>query len=299
MNAATESAWPELELAPALPLPAQCSEADLLSLFSSYSLEGSPADELRNYWGQDWKRFVYTFGLVNGLSGRCLELGANPYFTTLLLKLFTPLELTLANYFGPHFTDRAMQVIGYRDPVTTTEHREALSFSHFNIEEGAFPFGDSTFDVVLLCEVLEHLQMDPMKVLLEIKRVLRPGGHLVVTTPNVSRLENVCAMLAGVNIYDPYSGYGPYGRHNREYNKHDLARLLAFCGFDVEILFTADVHANLSGNYFPVEEVIPLVRNRPTDLGQYLFSRSASSRPAQAGRPSWLFRSYPAEELVP
>ncbi len=36
----------------------------------------------------------------------------------------------------------------------------------------------------------------------------------------VSRLENVCRMIAGVNIYDPYSGYRPYGRHNRENNKH-------------------------------------------------------------------------------
>ena len=111
----------------------------------------------------------------------------------------------------------------------------------FNIEEDEFPFEDNSFDVVLFCEMLEHLLMDPVAALRQIHRVLRPGV-LVLTTPNVSRLDNAVAMVNGVNIYDPYSGYGPYGRHNREYNRHELHHLLEFAGFDVEASFTADGH---------------------------------------------------------
>jgi SAM-dependent methyltransferase len=286
-----------LPLMPPLQLPGGLSEADVISLFASFELEGAPKEEIENYWRQDWKRFAYTFGLVGDLTGNCLELGANPYFTTILLRLFSSLRLTLANYFGPGLNPIGAQTVTVRDPSSGERHSHTMEFQHFNIEEGVFPFASASFDVVLFCEIIEHLQTDPIKVLLEIKRVLKPSGYLILTTPNVSRLENVCRMLTGANIYDPYSGYGPYGRHNREYNKDELARLFAFCGFDLQTLFSADVHDNNSAAFFPLEKVLPLVDFRQHDLGQYLFSRSKNTGAARAGRPSWLYRSLPAGEL--
>ncbi len=92
---------------------------------------------------------------------------------------------------------------------------------------------------MLFCEIVEHLLLDPLHALHEIHRVLRPSGLLVLTTPNVARLGNVLALVAGANIYDPYSGFGPLGRHNREYTRHELVALLRFAGFTVEAAFTA------------------------------------------------------------
>ena len=286
-----------LPLTPTLPLPPGQSEESITAFFGSIELDGAPKQELTGYWQQDWRRFVYTYGLLRDLSGSCLELGANPYFTTMLVKYFTPLEQTLANYFGPHFGALASQEVTATDPVTGVRQTHRADFHHFNIEDDAFPFPAASFDVVLFCEVLEHLQADPVRVLRELKRILKPSGHLILTTPNVARLENVCRMVAGENIYDPYSGYGPYGRHNREYNKHELAQLLTYCGFEVETLFSADVHENHASNFFPVERVRALVEFRADDLGQYLFSRSRSTRASGAKRPSWLYRSYPSSEL--
>src|SRR5437763_11346969 len=151
----------------------------------------------------------------------------------------------------------------YRVPFENRPQLEVYSFAHFNVEQEPFPFPDSSFDVVLFFEVLEHLQNDPIRVLLEIKRVLKRRGRLILTTPNVARLENVLRLTSGQNIYDPYSDYGPYSRHNREYNKHDLARLLKFCGFELEILFSADVHANAQPASVSSAEILPIVPFRP------------------------------------
>lgn len=286
-------------LTPPLPFPSGQNEEGICRLYASCEFPGSPKQELDNYWRQDWRRFVYTYGLASGLQGSCLELGANPYFTTLLLRYYTPLQLTLANYFGPHFPANSTQTVSITNPLTGNCEPISLPFDHFNIEDASFPFAPASFDVVLFCEVIEHLQSDPVKVLREIKRVLKPRGHLILTTPNVSRLENVARMLAGANIYDPYSGYGPYGRHNREYNRHELTRLLQYCGFEVEIFFSADVHDNITADLFPLDSIVPLVKFRGNDLGQYLFVRSRNLGPSRTKRPDWLYRSYPAPELEP
>lgn len=44
------------------------------------------------------------------------------------------------------------------------------------------PFGDNTFDAVLLTQVLEHVT-EPQQVIKEIQRVLKPGGRLFLTVP--------------------------------------------------------------------------------------------------------------------
>ena len=55
---------------------------------------------------------------------------------------------------------------------------------HFEVYGGSrFPFAPSTYDVVVLVEVLEHV-LNKEELLREIWRVLKPGGRLFLTTPN-------------------------------------------------------------------------------------------------------------------
>lgn len=51
------------------------------------------------------------------------------------------------------------------------------------------PYPDASFDVVTLVEVIEHLE-NHRAALTEVARVLKPGGILVLTTPNVMRIKS-------------------------------------------------------------------------------------------------------------
>jgi SAM-dependent methyltransferase len=283
-------------LRPPLVLPTGTSADGLRAWLGTVHPAGAPLEEMANYCSEDFERFVRTWHLAADLSGDCLELGANPYFTTMLLRRFSSLRLELVNYFGPGPERVISQEVCFENWRTGVADRLALSTHHFNIEKERFPFADSAFDVVLFCEVLEHLLEDPLCALREIQRVLKRGGTLIVTTPNVARLENVARLLAGENIYDPYSAYGPYGRHNREYTLNELRLLLTHAGFQVQTAFTADVRKNQANLFVPVSKLVALLGSRE-DLGQYLFMKARNDGACKATRPRCLFRSYPAKEL--
>ncbi|MGK2858436.1 MAG: methyltransferase domain-containing protein [Thermoanaerobaculia bacterium] len=51
------------------------------------------------------------------------------------------------------------------------------------------PYESESFDLVVLSEVIEHLESF-MPIILEVGRVLRPGGHFVMSTPNMARLHS-------------------------------------------------------------------------------------------------------------
>jgi len=279
-----------------VPVPDGLTVQDIDRMFRTWAVNGEPAGHLDGYVSDSLLRFLQTWSLVRDLKGSCLELGANPYFTTQLLDDYTELELELANYYGHSGT--ATETVSYI-PAGEFERRELTRTCRmFNVEEDEFPYDDDSFDVVMFCEMLEHLLMDPCATLRQIHRVLKPGGTLVLTTPNVARLDNLMAMVHGTNIYDPYSGFGPYGRHNREYTRHEVHRLLDFLGFEVDESFTADGHPYDPNRWPRRHEADPLVGYRREDLGHYLFVRASAVREPREGLPSFLYRSWPPGHIV-
>lgn len=165
------------------------------------------------------------------LGARLLELGASPFLFTLLLERYANYDVDVA---GEEFPDRGAQsAIVQRNMKTGQQH--VFAVKNFNVELDTYPYEDDTYDAVICCELLEHLVLDPTHMFVEIHRILKPGGSLLITTPNVLVLRHVNALLRKrQNIFDPYSGYGIYGRHNREFTIDEVTQLLCGCGFRVE-----------------------------------------------------------------
>jgi ubiquinone/menaquinone biosynthesis C-methylase UbiE len=99
--------------------------------------------------------------------------------------------------------------------------------AHVSGDPVALPFDDNSFDAVLSCGVLEHVQ-DPAGSLEELRRILRPGGRLYVyKLPNRYSYLEVIARLMG--LY--YHGKLP---HDRVYTLRSARALIERHGFTVE-----------------------------------------------------------------
>lgn len=243
--------------------------------------EDANPEEMAAYVGADLARFLMSVQLMGETPGRILEIGSNPYFISrLITERFPDAPLAMTNYFGSRgerITQRVVDEAGAEVASFTSELVDT--------EVQSLPYGDESFDTVLLCEVIEHLVQDPVFQLSEIARVLRPGGRLVLTTPNVARQNNRLRLAQREGIYDPYSQYGPHGRHNREYTADELFGLVSGIGFTPVTYLTRPVHS------VPAPDEAWFRGDGDDGAGDYHFLvLERNNGLAEPRRPDWLYR---------
>jgi SAM-dependent methyltransferase len=96
--------------------------------------------------------------------------------------------------------------------------------------DGPLPLEDGSVELVWCSEVLEHVA-DTGHLLSEIRRVLRTGGRVLITTPYHGRVRNVAIALARFERH-----FDPLGQHLRFFTRDSLKAALEAYAFDeVEI----------------------------------------------------------------
>ena len=83
-----------------------------------------------------------------------------------------------------------------------------------------------TFDGIVFLETLEHLNRWPEQVLDDIHKLLKPGGILLLSTPNLVRLSNRVRMLLGRPPNNPFKFTATGVHHVREYTFSELKDFL-------------------------------------------------------------------------
>ena len=98
-------------------------------------------------------------------------------------------------FFGARLPAGSL-VVGCEISLTRAQRIRVKGFRVVVAQSEQLPFRDDTFDLVTLLEVLEHTQ-SPALSLEEVRRVLRRGGRLALTTPNypVKRLYDARAAV--------------------------------------------------------------------------------------------------------
>jgi SAM-dependent methyltransferase len=104
--------------------------------------------------------------------------------------------------------------------------------THWNLCKTEPPFS-TKFDFVFLSEVIEHLPIPGYIALERLRRIMRPGGIIICTTPNLYRLRNVLYMALGLPIFDyfQYPDAEIALGHVLEYSRDHLAWQFKKAGF--------------------------------------------------------------------
>ncbi|HSP69709.1 MAG TPA: glycosyltransferase [Bryobacteraceae bacterium] len=192
----------------------------------------------------------------------------------------------------------------YYGPAGHTDHRSVTSENGeefccevdlFDAEKDRFPYEDGHFSTVLCCELIEHLPSDPMHMMSEINRVLKPGGALVLTTPNIASARAVSAILQGFHpmLFPAYIRPNPDGeteaRHNREYTPREIKDLLENSGFEVAALETGPFRDEPTPGHAWVEHLLDRYILPQEHRGDGIYAVGRKRRGVRDRYPAWLY----------
>jgi SAM-dependent methyltransferase len=175
------------------------------------------------------------------------EASRERYFLTLryLADLDLPEPAKLLDVGGGQFAILASKL--FEDNATVGDIGDAfrapadaagVNFTVCNLLDDDPPSFQGAFDVIILAEVVEHLPVPPYLILAKVRSWLKPGGLLLLTTPNLFRLRNLARMALGRDPFDifmlPRDGISL--GHQTEYSAQHLVWQIREAGFTLQRL---------------------------------------------------------------
>jgi SAM-dependent methyltransferase len=210
---------------------------------------------LSRYYRQHRQRLASDLGIVEQHvepESRILEYGAIPL---LLTGALSELGYNLSAIdVSPERFAGAIAALG-------------LDITRCDVETEAVPFAAETFDAVLFNELFEHLRIDPIFTLTEVRRVLKPKGSLLLSTPNLRSLRGIRNLMlhnqghaASAGVYEQYEKLEALGHmgHVREYTTREVSDFLARVGLRVDKIIFRGGHGR--GAVGLVERLMPSLR---------------------------------------
>jgi SAM-dependent methyltransferase len=258
--------------------------ADALALIVSIlKLTG----EINNPWlTPHHLRYAETLKRLKAYDGErnaALELGVTKAFQYVLSE-----TIGFKQVYGTKFREKPDQPASRSFSQTIDGKDVQSTFLTLNFEDEAIPLPDESLDLVLCCEVIEHMDVDPMFLMAELNRVLKPGGTLLLTTPNSASSQNVWKIINGYrpHFFMQYTkDRSPY-RHNFEYDVHGIRTLTEAAGFSCVSMETVDTFGE------PSKKALKFLaaNSLPTqDRGDNIFYIGKKSGPVVERYPAELY----------
>jgi SAM-dependent methyltransferase len=221
----SEARWPAAESLGLVDAAAAAVRPDAPDLAAWYD----------GYASRDRARFAFDVDCVRRLlppGGRIVEFGAvPPILTAALAKL--PYDVVGVDIAPERFRS-SIEAAG-------------LDVRKADFEAEPLPFPDESFDAALFNEVFEHLRIDLPRTFREVRRVLKRGGLLLLSTPNLTSLSGWAQLVlknrTPADILFEYGKLEKLGHmgHVRLYTPTEVGAFLHGQGFALrEVIFRGD-----------------------------------------------------------
>jgi glycosyltransferase involved in cell wall biosynthesis/SAM-dependent methyltransferase len=266
--------------------PSANADGELPGYLSSWAA----GDDAAGYLETHQTRLVKTLEITppGGPCDRVLEMGAYLQITPALRTRLGYGEVR-GCYYGP------LGRVDHRQVTSAEGETFTCEIDLFDAEKDCFPYPDAHFQTVLCCELIEHLFEDPMHMMAEINRVLALGGHLVLTTPNVSAMRGIAAILQGFHpgFFHAYIKPSEAGhvdaRHNREYTPGEVYKLLEASGFEVARLETGEFRDLPHPEFGWVRHLLEQFKLDTTLRGDGIYAVGRKIGAVRDRYPAWLY----------
>lgn len=181
-------------------------------------IEKGSLNEVQTYYSIYKKRYLTLIKRYNQIAlkhpQKVLDIGGGQY--ALLCKKLWNDDSTLIDITNKNFN--YMNTNGVRT-------------IKFNLASDEINF-DEKFDVIFFSEVIEHIPIPGHIILEKLKRILKPNGYIICTTPNLFRIRNIIFLAMGKNIYDFFRYSNESMGHILEYSKEHLEWQFRKAGFN-------------------------------------------------------------------
>lgn len=247
------------------------------------------AQEIGNHVREHIVRFRLLFGAVGRANGstNLLDVGGTGNLLPIYIDLLDYGFVAMANKWKSISLD-ANYLAKFVAP-------SKFRCDYFDAEVEGFPYEDASFDTIVCSEVIEHLKHDPAHMLAEINRVLKPGGRLILTTPNIASVFALYRLLSGAHpqVWSVFTGKDA-DRHNREYTPGEIARLLAWAGFgEVDLRTFSLGEVPLKVKLISYWTFLPWAIRGQKDMlrhrGEYIMAVAVKKKAADKKYPDWLY----------
>lgn len=151
--------------------------------------------------------------------------------------------------------------------IIRAKKNKILAKPYFFDDVSPMPYLNNSFELIIAGEIIEHIY-DTDYFLSEINRLLKPGGHLLLSTPNIASLGRRIYLLLGISpLLEISPNYPNSCGHIRYFTKDSLKQLFSHHKFK-QISFSSDiVNLGRSGHIYSqlLAKIFP-------SLGQSLIS---------------------------
>jgi glycosyltransferase involved in cell wall biosynthesis/SAM-dependent methyltransferase len=282
----------EIASPPAVVVAEPAREPEQVTVEPEYILSWSPDSAAKSYIETHLSRFEKTLAITppGGPGDRVLEMGAYLQITPALQT-----RLGYGEVRGCYYGQAGR--VEPRTITSSTGEQFSCEIELFDAEKDRFSYENEYFSTVLCCELIEHLREDPMHMMSEINRILKPGGHLVLTTPNIGSLRAIGAILEGYHpgffpayVRPPADGAEPEARHNREYTPKEIVLLLLDSGFEVILLETGPFREEPKPEHAWVSHLLERYQLAQDLRGDGIYAVGRKIGPVRERYPAWLYQ---------